>query len=93
MKHRNHHRGTPTITFAELVRMTNQYEPHKMTKQRWHKLLVDAGVFGEPHLMRQFIVCLQILRDYLEETEQYVTWDTMIWHAIDMSSPSNWACI
>lgn len=88
----NHHRGTPTINFSELVSMTNQYEPHKVLKKRWHKLLLEAEVFGEPHLMRQFIVSLLDLKEYLDETQQYVTWDQLVWCSIDQSSPENWVC-
>ena len=87
------HKTAPTIKFSELVHMTNQYEPHKVVKQRWHKLLLEAEVFGEPHLMRQFIMCLVELKDYLDETEQYITWSEMVWKAVDQTTPENWACV
>ncbi len=87
------HKGVPTIKFSELTQMTNQYESHKVIKKRWHKLLLEAEVFGEPHLMRQFIVSLLTLKDHLDDTEQYITWDQMVWETIDQSSPTNWTCV
>lgn len=83
-------KGKPAIRFSELSVMTGVVENHKSMRERWHRLLIDAEVFGEPALMSRFVAALEALRDDLYDSGETIEWDALIIGAVKRTVPKHW---